>query len=131
MGASLALLQTDRELRLWEYAVSLRQLLLRSPKLESGYANNLDVIFVGVRYMEIPVTFKGLTITSGTPIHRRKVEQLLGKAVPLTHIFLLESQSRTHLIVAGMMRVEENLLDIRESSLEFSPNEAVKRRDDI
>jgi hypothetical protein len=43
----MSLLQTNRELRLWEYTVSLRQLLLRSPKLESGYANNLDVIFVG------------------------------------------------------------------------------------
>jgi len=127
----MSLLQTDRELRLWEYTVSLRQLLLRSPKVESGYANNLDVIFVGVRYIEIPVTFKGLTITLGTRKHLRKIEPLLGRAVPLTHIFLLESRGRTHIIVAGMMRVEENFLDIRESSLEFSPNEPVQHREDM
>lgn len=126
----MSLFQTDRKLRLWEYTVSLRQLLLRSVKEESGHATNLDVVFHGVRYVAIPADLEGLTVNSGSSTHIREVERLLGRTiVPPTQVFVLESQSRTHLIVAAAMRFEENKLDLKESSLEFSRNEVVKRGD--
>lgn len=124
----MSLFSTNRELRCWEYTVSLRQLLLRSPKGETGEATNLDIIFLGVRFIQMPTGFKGLTISKGGDTHVELVERAVGAPVKPNRVFVLTTERREFLILAATMRVEENTLDLRETSVEFSPSEARTHR---
>jgi hypothetical protein len=47
MDFTINLLTSNRKFKLWDYDVSHRQLLLRSPKSEK-FDTNLDIIFLDV-----------------------------------------------------------------------------------
>jgi len=52
---------SERTFILWTYSVGHQYLLLRSPK--GVDATNIDVLVMGVTYLEIPTTLKGMTLT--------------------------------------------------------------------
>jgi hypothetical protein len=102
----------DRYFKLWDYVVSMNKLLIRSPK--SGGGRNLDLQFFGVKYMRLGSSLDGVTISESPtwPFNEPPPVELAGSVV-----FVLNTKYRTDLVVASEMIVQENDLDIMESSL--------------
>jgi hypothetical protein len=106
--------QSDREFQLWDYTVSHAQLLLRSPATTSE-PFNVDIVFLGVKELDLPTSLKGLTMTRSehpTPAGRGPRDR-----------YKLTSDGKEYTIVAAAFRIYKNHLDLKESSLEFSSRE--------
>lgn len=112
------LFESDRTFRLWQFLVSHNQLLIRSPR-SSVHCSNIDIVFWGVEYVEMPSHLKGVTMTANTTLEIEKAETLIGKSDETSSVFVIESESRKFLIIAGGFKVLRNNLDIFESSLEL------------
>lgn len=114
-------IRSDRVFKVWEYRVSHAQLLLRSPKSEA-HPRNLDVIFVGVEYLDLPTRLEGIEILPGDADDVRDAQRGHGKPVGRECVFALSSTGRRHIVVATSVRELANDLDLFESSLEtFQP----------
>jgi hypothetical protein len=107
----------NRRFRIWEYRVSHDQLLVRSPRAER-HPRNVDVIFVGVEYLELATMFEGLEIAEPTDADLAHVRAAYKAEVRPDYVRVLVSQGRRYLVVAAGMKIEENELDLFESSLE-------------
>lgn len=103
----------DRNFQLWEYRVSHGSLLIRSPKGPEA-ESNVDLVFVGVDYLAVPHSIKGVAVDRGTAEDVAAVAAAFGE-VPLDRVFALLSQGRRHPIVAVACRVSENDADIFDS----------------
>lgn len=114
---------SNRTFRLWEYRVSHDQLLLRSP-LSKTFSTNLDVIFAGIRYLEMPTFWHSLSITEGTPEEMQDICQRLKRNMPHERIYILSSGETRFKVVAVSMKIFENELDIFQSSLESFATDA-------
>ena len=57
---------STRPFQLWDYHVSHNRLLLRSPA-SPEHPKNQDIIYYGVRILDIPTTFFGLDVDSVPP----------------------------------------------------------------
>ena len=120
-----------RTFRLWDYNVSHDQLLLRSP-ITDEHDTNLDVVFWGVRYLQIPTRFQEIQITRGTNDDSMRLSAILGEAVPLDDIFCLCESATRYLVVAAGYKVLSNRLDLFVSSLEyFRIDNAPENRGDV
>jgi hypothetical protein len=91
--------------QVWEFRVSHSQLLIRSPR-SSEAPKNIDVVFVGVAFMEVPDIFRGLSVREGDSSQKGHI------------VYVLTSQGQQYRIVAAGATVIENELDLFESSLE-------------
>ena len=109
---------SDRTFRLWDYNISHKQLLLRSPKSPS-IAMNVDVVLWGVEYINICSKLKGILIVNPSSEEVAQVGQALeGESVaPRVYCFL--SGGRRFVVAADGFKVLRNDLDIFESSLEY------------
>lgn len=105
----------DRRFQLWEYRVSHGSLLIRSPKGPEA-ESNVDLIFVGVDYLAVPHSLKGVVVDHGAGQDVAAVNAAYGEVVP-ERVFALLSQGHRHLIVAVACRVAENDGDIFDSPL--------------
>jgi hypothetical protein len=76
MDFTINLLTSNRKFKLWDYDVSHRQLLLRSPKSEK-FDTNLDIIFLDVSYCNIPTSLAGLALAEPTEEELFNIEKLL------------------------------------------------------
>lgn len=95
---------SDRIFRMWDYCVSHDQCLIRSSG-EGLNSPNIDVIFYGVSYLEIPSLFDGIKITH-CPIEKGGLE------------FVIESAGKSYYIHAVYCKVFENELKRLDTSLE-------------
>ncbi len=107
-------LLNDRKFQLWEYRVSHGSLLIRSPK-KGDQRFNVDIKFFGVEYVAVPRHLKEIVKLEVNEEEAKYVEHLLGKPVKKDYVFILESSTGRHVIVAAKMKVEENELDIFDS----------------
>lgn len=120
------LFESDRTFRLWQFFVSHNQLLIRSPK-STQHCSNIDIVFWGVEYIEIPSFLKSVKLTENTTRDIEKAETLIGKSVEASSVFIVESETGKYLIIAGGFKVLRNNLDLFESSLElFSGSDPIK-----
>lgn len=103
----------DRRFQLWEYRAGHGSLLIRSPKGPEADLN-VDLIFVGVAYLAVPRTLKGLAVDQGTAEDVAAVSAAFGE-VASDHVFALLSQGRRHPIVAVACQISENGEDIFDS----------------
>ena len=110
-------LKSSRTFRVWEYDVSHKQLLLRSPR-DGTHSKNIDLVFVGVEYLDLPTSLHGVTIGTAVDTDVGRARDALGKPVGTNEVFVLESGRRRCLVVAASGRIEENDLDLFETSLE-------------
>lgn len=109
--------KTERVLKLWDYRVSHQQLLVRGPK-GANQSKNLDIAFVGVRYLSIPSTMRGVSIEAANADEVRELQIVLGNLVEPDSIFVMCTGASRHIVVAAAMKIFENELEIFESSLE-------------
>jgi hypothetical protein len=93
---------------MWDYNVSHKQLLVRSPQT-SKVPDNVDVIFWGVRFIGTPTSFVGIIIRNAFPTELASVEVAAGKC-DIKEVFCIQSENKTHFIVAGGLKVLKNQL---------------------
>ena len=111
-----------RIFKVWEYRVSHKQLLLRSPKTTDS-DNNLDVMFCNVQYMELPSVLRDLEIEQPNQSDIAFAEKRIGKAVGEGQVFVLNSGNQRHIVVAGGAAVSENSMGLFESPFKLPPIE--------
>jgi hypothetical protein len=109
---------SDRSFRLWDYSVSHKQMLLRSPK-SPEVAMNVDIVLWGVEYLDLATSLQGLTIVSPTREDVTRAAQAMGGEVDPSHVHCFASEGRRFFVVADGYKVLRNDLDIFESSLEY------------
>ena len=106
----------ERKFQVWEYWISHSQLLLRSHKTVT-HAQNIDIIFIDVKYIELPTFMTDLEVTAPSAEDYMKAEQAMGRPVPAERVFAILANGRRHLIVAGRMDVFENELELFQPCL--------------
>lgn len=109
---------SDRRFRLWDYNVSHKQMLLRSPRSPDVEAN-LDIVMWGVEYLDLATSLDGLKMASASCEEHRRAERALGKVLDSSQVFCFASRDQRFLVVAAGFKVLENELDIFVSSLEY------------
>jgi len=109
---------SDRSFRLWDFSVSHKQMLLRSPRSPEA-AMNIDIVLWGVEYLDVATSLQGLTIVSPTREDVARAGQAMGGEVALSHVHCFASEGRRFVVVAAGYKVLRNDLDIFESSLEY------------
>lgn len=106
---------SDRRFKLWEYTVSHKQLLIRSPATPD-ISGNIDIIFWGVEYINVPSAFKGLSLNASTLADREKFKLESGVTL-LSSVFCLNTENQRCFISDLGFKVLSNELDIFESTL--------------
>ncbi|MEO7329428.1 MAG: hypothetical protein ABI193_12670 [Minicystis sp.] len=114
----------DRDFQIWEYQIGHGQLLIRSPKAEAtdhspGRETNVDLVFLGVEYMDLPRVLRGLTLDQATAEERRALEAKLSKTLEPGSVRMLVSGGRRFAVVAAIVSISENDWDICDSPFEF------------
>ena len=114
--------------QIWEYRAGHQQLLIRSPKDEQ-HERNVDIVFAGVEYVDIPAILMGIDLAPPTTEDLRRVERRHRPNVDPSTVCVLVSGSKRHLIVAAGWKLSQNDLGPFESSLEsFQVDETERRR---
>jgi hypothetical protein len=109
---------SERRFRLWDYNVSHKQMLLRSPKSPDA-ATNLDIVMWGVEYLDLATSLDGVRMASASREEVERAERALGRPLDSSQVFGLISGDRRFIVVAAGFKVLENDLDIFDSSLEY------------
>lgn len=95
--------ESKRVFKIWDYNVSHKQLLIRSPRT-NGEVENIDVIFWGVEHISLASSFDGLSLERGVANSETSIP-----------VFAVGSG---HVIAAGC-KVLVNQLEIFDSSLVY------------
>jgi hypothetical protein len=132
LGSSMKLklpsTDTGHGFKVWEYRVSHKQLLLRRPKATDS-SKNLDVMFSNVQYMDLPSTLPDLEIEEPNKDDIAFAESRAGKkALKNDKVFVLKSDNRRHVIVAGDVAVRESSMGLFESPFTLPPVEIKPRK---
>ena len=109
---------STRQFRLWDYSVSHNQMLLRSPR-SPEVPTNIDVVFWGVQYLEMPTMLDGIEMGEATSDESEAMERFAGKNFKTSDVHWIVSRHERFLVVASGFKVLENDLDIFDSSLEY------------
>ncbi len=100
--------------QLWEYRVSHGQMLVRSPKSPTQDVN-VDIVFAGVEYVDLPRYLRELEIDEPTEADIAFAVDRLGKPVEANAITVLTAKGKPHIVVAAALNVGESDMDIFES----------------
>jgi len=106
----------DRIFKIWDYAVGMKQLLIRSSTLGK---ENIDLIFYGVSYLDCPMLFRGLAIDDATEqenIYFR--DRKIDIDDPLKLHVLVSLEKRYFIVSTKDIILYRNKMDYTESSLD-------------
>lgn len=95
----------------WEFKVSHGQLLIRSPR-DTSYSTNVDLMFFGVEYMDLPRHLGQLEVQQPDETDISFIRERLAKLDSSDSIFVLISGSRRYRVVAAAMKIAENEREI-------------------
>jgi hypothetical protein len=95
--------ESKRSFKIWDYNVSHKQLLIRSPRT-NGEVENIDLVFWGVERIELDSAFDGLSLA--------RVARNSEDSVPVFSV------GNGHVVAAGC-KVLVNQLEIFDSSLVY------------
>jgi hypothetical protein len=106
--------ESTRSFQIWDYNVSHKQLLIRSPRT-NGESDNVDIVFWGVEYIAISTLIDGLTLTRLTPSEavRCFAAEFNSQSVPTFKI------GSSGFVIASGCKVLVNQLEIFDSSLVY------------
>lgn len=104
----------DHVFQLWEFRVSHGQMLVRSPKGPAQQVN-IDIMFSGVEYMDLPRYLRSLEIDEPRDTDIAFAAERLGKLVDAKAVTVLKSGKNRHVVVATAVKVAESSMDIFES----------------
>lgn len=109
---------SDRRFRLWDYNVSHKQMLLRSPKSSDSEAN-VDIVMWDVEYLDLTTSLDGVKMAQASCEDLGRAERALGRTPDSSQVFCFLSGDRRFIVVAAGFKVLRNDLDIFDSSLEY------------
>lgn len=108
----------ERHFRVWDATSSLNRILLRSPKNESeGRQTNIDITFWGVYYLDILFLLRGIQFDTPTETEVAHIVARVDQALEDEAIFVIVSQGQRYYIAAVTYVVQENTVDIFETTL--------------
>jgi hypothetical protein len=102
-----------RQFQFWMYRMSHGELLVRSPR-DAENEENVDLIFVGVEYVDLPRQLPGVKVDVPTADEVKWLGSRVGRPVEASKVTVLETQGRRHLVLASFFKVETNKLDLLE-----------------
>jgi hypothetical protein len=100
-----------RRFQFWQYRVSHGELLVRSPK-DAAHPRNVDVMFVGVEYVDLPRFLPDLEVDEPNDDDVARAEERLGKPVERQWVVVLKSQGRRFVVVAAAVQAVESEMEI-------------------
>jgi hypothetical protein len=103
----------SRRFQFWMYRVSHGELLVRSPR-DGDHDENVDLIFVGVEYVDLPRHLPGVTVDTPTPDEVQWVSGRVGRPVEASKVTVVVTEGRRHLVLASFFKSETNNLDLFE-----------------
>lgn len=110
--------KSGRYFTVFDFAVSHGQLLLRASKDENNL-KNIDIIFFGVRYIQLFTSLLGISIRlvdkNKSLIDYDSVSSLLNSEENC--LFEIETKGDVFYIAASYLKVYENELEFNETSL--------------
>lgn len=107
----------DRVFKIWDYAVSHRQMVIRSLGPDEGSAN-LDLHFKGVDYVSTSAVFKGLSVVRPTEEEVVCVAAAMqAESVGAERVWVLESEGIRHVVVADSMDLSETDFPMMSTAL--------------
>ena len=112
---------TSRAFQTWVFIVSHGSLLIRSPK-SSACPTNLDLMFVGVKYMDLPVVLGGLEVVEPNDADVSLINERLDKLWRDDRIFVIISNNRRYHVVAAALQISENEREIFDSPFVLGQN---------
>lgn len=107
---------SERQFKVWDYNISLKQLLIRSPSTPE-ITGNIDVVFWQVEYLAIPTQMNGIAVDLPFDSEREAVKTAQGESS--AHLYCIVSSGRRHLLSAGGFKVLKNEVDVFESTLVY------------
>ncbi len=107
-----------RTFQVWEYRVSLGQLLIRSP-INASYDYNQDLIFMGVQYMSLPNRFEGIELVEPTDEEIQHIKKYVKNGHEMNKLYILESKEIRFSVFAVSMKISENKMDLFESHFDI------------
>jgi hypothetical protein len=119
-----------RYFKVWQYDVSLSQLLIRSCGIYGGNTDgNVDLIFGGVFYMHFADVNHGFTLTNYEQESFQASEEDLCAAPGFDTVetgqhgklYVITDGLRRGFVGAGYMRIERNQLAPKQTSLQLPP----------
>ncbi|HEY1068138.1 MAG TPA: hypothetical protein VGE52_18590 [Pirellulales bacterium] len=111
--------ESSRSFQLWDYHVSHRQMLVRSPQ-EPAVADNIDLVFWGVEYVSLPTLMNGIVVRLANA-----GEQILLASTGFTpstsgtRLFSVASGESQGFVRALHGKALRNTLDIFDSTLVY------------
>lgn len=102
-----------RDFKFWHYNISHGELLIRSIK-SSERTKNVDIMFFDVIYVDLPRNLPNLIIEEPTDNDIIHVKKKISKPVNSENIIILSSNDKRYLVVASIMKIAENELDMFE-----------------
>jgi hypothetical protein len=116
---NMSSLPSPRLFQIWDFHTSFARLLIRSNKRDDE--QTIDVVFVGVFYIDAPSELDGLEITDPTPEELDRLESRTGVKIRERNLpcqfYVLKSGDARYYIGAVGYTVEENSLDPMVTSL--------------
>ena len=111
-------MKSDRRFQVWEYQMSHGMLLVRSSR-SPEQATNIDLLFVGVEYMDLPSSMDGLELDAPTTIELSHLAARTGKPIAAPAVTMLVTGGGRFTVVGTTITVSENDWDIFASPIEF------------
>ncbi len=113
---------SERSFRLWELHVGHSRLLVRSGRNYDDDSENVDLVFDGVVWIQVPDWLKGLVIREVSGEVAESVLRNVWFETQHVRVFELASQGRTYFVAASFLRIETN---------KRNPTESVFRNEEI
>jgi hypothetical protein len=111
----------ERDFRVWHYSVSHSSLLIRSPK-DSANLTNVDLLFVGVKYVDLAQKLSGPSLIVGDEADSIAVSRALSRSLSANEsVVALVAAGRRNLVVATAFEVQEIEGDIFDSPFDLGP----------
>jgi hypothetical protein len=108
----------DRKFQFWFYRVNHGELLIRSPKSKEN-PKNIDIMFIAIRYIELPRLLDEISLEEATNEEILYVKSKLGDEPILNkEVTIIVSKGIRYLIVASYSKVIENELELFELPFE-------------
>ena len=110
---------SGRYFTLFDYKVSHSQLLIRSQKSEI-HMNNIDIIVFGVKFLQIPKSFWGLSIEEISGDYGKIVHSKISVNRDIVlgmNLYAISTQKLEYYVFGAFCKIYVNKLDFSETSL--------------
>ncbi len=108
---------SNRQFAVCDYLQSHNQLLIRSSK-NDDIESNIDIIFFGIKYIQLETYCNGLIISYIKEKDFKAISHFtFPDLVDIDNVFEIKSGDKSFYVVCAFLKVFENKLEFKETSL--------------